>query len=121
MALTFHFADYKFIRYQGMDCLTGSEIHQIYTFEPPNYKCDKWCMDHSNCGGYTVAGNTCFFKNVSCKNNLFPHESINTYIPQGNIVNILYTDCINIISYQSGFTKKFLKSNKNDLVILIYI
>ena len=68
-----------------MDCLLDSVIHSINTFKPPNHECDKWCIDHQTCGGYTVEGNKCLFKNVSCKDNLFSSEQKTTYIPQGII------------------------------------
>ena len=75
-----------------MDCL-GNISNLVTTSKPPNYQCDKWCIDN-NCGGYTVVGNTCYFKNESCKNNLFANEKITIYIPNGNYHKILYAKYI---------------------------
>ena len=87
--LSLYVVEFRYIIHQNKDCLWGNDIH--FLSAPQNYdECDKWCINNRTCGAYkaimTKYPNTCFFKNKSCKNNLFRNAKREAYIPQGTEV-----------------------------------
>ena len=84
----FHAAEFKYIEHQNMDCLFGNNLHVLISSRP-EVDCNNWCINNIiNCGGYTAYNTTrypnrCYFKNKSCKNNLFNLENRTVFIAQG--------------------------------------
>ena len=55
----------------------------------PEVDCNRKCINNNQCGGYTAYNSTnypnrCYFKNKSCKNNLFHLEQRTVTLLQGN-------------------------------------
>ena len=71
-----------------MDCLFVNNLHVMISSQP-DMDCKNWCINNIiNCGGYTAYNtnrypNRCYFKNKSCKNNLFNLEERTVFIAQG--------------------------------------
>ena len=89
---TFFVEEFTFIRHQNRSCYGGRDNQILDVVE--NYDAfDKWCIVNNACGGYTAvmhgSGNKCYFKNKSCKDHIMQNDFTDTYIPQGNIANLL--------------------------------
>ena len=71
------------MRFSNKDCLSGNNIHSQNSDQPDNYEdCKDWCFNNSNCGGFIVKENTCFFKNTDCKNGLVESGGSTAFIPR---------------------------------------
>ena len=72
-----------------MDCLWGNNIDWMISRQP-EVDCNKRCINNNQCGGYTAYNSTkypnrCYFKNKSCKNNLFHLQQRTVTLLQGNM------------------------------------
>ena len=65
-----YFADYSFTSYSDKSCLAGN----LGNLTPDNSdyydNCKEWCAARDDCGGITIYGAKCNFKDNYCKNNL---------------------------------------------------
>ena len=73
-------------RLQYKDCLPHNDIYSLKSNQNTNYEnCRKWCSENSNCGGFTVWQNTCYFKNKNCKDGIRDHRETNLFLLLGNV------------------------------------
>ena len=65
------------------DCLVQMDIHAMNSDGTSNHdNCMVWCNGNDNCAGFTVWCNRCFFKNLSCENDIVDGDNT-LYIKQG--------------------------------------
>ena len=74
-----------YISFRNKDCLHNNNIHPLNSNQSNHENCSEWCRNNSNCGGYTLYKNKCYFKNRNCKNNLFENQGRSTFIKQGKV------------------------------------
>ena len=95
----------EFTKFQNKNCLNGKNIDSLQSNQHPNYEdCSTWCRDHRICGGFTVLGNKCNFKNKDCKNDLSEKKDISTFILEGK-VNYMFFWC-NILQTPDAITSE---------------
>ena len=66
--------------HQDMDCLNHHDLHTIRRTGSGRIECKQWCEDNDQCAGFTVVGNNCYFKNLTCYDNLFSYAGRNVYL-----------------------------------------
>ena len=48
-----------------------------------NENCIVWCNNNDDCGAFTIWSNTCFFKNMSCGNDIINSSNTILYVKKG--------------------------------------
>ena len=114
-----YFETIEFQRLQYKDCLPHNDIYSLKSNQNTNYEnCRKWCSENSNCKGFTVWQDTCYFKNKNCKDDIRDDRETNLFLLPGNVnklnswsrKNILhsFTD----VTLRIGTARKIFKTTK---------
>ena len=78
--------------------MVNNDLHSMGSDGTSDHNnCKVWCNYNSNCGGFAVWRNTCFFKNNSCGNNINYAADANVYIKQG--IDVMSLNYYNIFKW----------------------
>ena len=77
---------YYYEKHSGIDCLFGNNLGDPLASDgsSQHYNCVQWCNDNRNCGGFAVAGSTCYFKGPTCRDNLKGAANIDVFLKLGS-------------------------------------
>ena len=67
---------------QNKDCLVDDDFFSGRSTSANYEDCRAWCSFISDCGGFTVYENVCYFKRKTCKDNLVQSEGRSVFILQ---------------------------------------
>ena len=73
-----------------------------------NENCMVWCNNHDSCGGFTLWSNRCFFKNMSCGNDIINASNTILYMKKGGHKYILQKV---LEKYLTGLISSSLRSH----------
>ena len=77
---------------ENRDCNVNNDIHSQKSDGTPDHnKCQERCIIYENCVGFAVARNTCYFKDLSCRNNLKHSTSTTLFLMKGSEVSRLFS------------------------------
>ena len=75
----FYLVFFEYEHYHNKDCLEHMDIHSLES----NENCMMWCNGNDDSGAFTNWPNTCFFKNMSCGNDIINSSNTILYVKQG--------------------------------------
>ena len=82
---SFLVAGFVYIRRKAADCLFRNDLHDMY-YEASDYEnCKQWCADHNDCGGFAVWSEKCYFKALSCVENIFGATAVDLYLKKTQV------------------------------------
>ena len=81
----------QFTQHENTDCgkhgANSLQMSPLVSQASEYNDCAQRCLSNSNCDGFTVYVGTCYFKDKSCRKNMFPASRVTTFLLEGIYVH----------------------------------